>query len=409
MFDYFVSYLKSFSQVNAQIIASYLLVRRIVASNPSLNPGLQYSFADLFSNLEDPRKIYKELKDTKNTSLRKDFLFCIKEFLPDWSDVYINLFATVLSQDLIDALIGNGYKDKLIKFVQMCFENYRDYREAVIFFFKESQKEEWFQEVEIPFEKQLITLIHILDLTFREIENHRETTENRKINRNVQQLLFKNDMLLDYMLSNDIDTVTRLYTLVDDVKDLDPAIKQNMRNKILNVYKDFKFYGSEEKVTVNKGILVTMNMLEKNRALLDDLINVQLPANAKEIDEAREQGDLKENAEYKAAREQQRLLNAQVSRLQSDLDKAIVFDPTTITTTRVSFGTTVSLLNKDSKEKEIYTILGPFESDPENGVISYLSPLGEKILNAKDGEELNIEVNEQNYHYLVESIKAAEF
>ena len=51
----------------------------------------------------------------------------------------------------------------------------------------------------------------------------------------------------------------------------------------------------------------------------------------------------------------------------------------------------------------------PFESDPDNGIISYLSPLGEKILNAKDGEELNIEVNEQNYHYVVESIEAAEF
>ncbi len=182
-----------------------------------------------------------------------------------------------------------------------------------------------------------------------------------------------------------------------------------MRNKILNVYKDFKFYGVEEKVTARKGIYTTMKMLEKNRALLDDLIKVQLPANAKEIDEAREKGDLKENAEYKAARDKQRILNAQISRLQADLDKAIVFDPTTITTARVSFGTTVCLLNKDTKEKEKYTILGPFESDPDNGIISYLSPLGEKILNAKDGEELNIEVNEQNYHYVVESIEAAEF
>ncbi|MBR3814153.1 MAG: transcription elongation factor GreA [Spirochaetaceae bacterium] len=409
MFEYFVGYLKSFNQVNEQIIASYLVARRISTANPHLNPNLQFSFADLFKEIEDPRKIYEELKDTKNTSLKKDYLNCIKELLPDWPDIYIKLFPTVLSQEILDALIINGNKEKVTKFVQTCFENYRDYREAVIFFFKESQDEDWFKEAEIPYEKQLITLIHILDLTYREIENHRDTTENRKINKNIQQLLFKNNTLLDYMLSNDIDTVTRLYTLVDDVKDLDPTIKQNMRNKILNVYKDFKFYGVEEKVTARKGIYTTMKMLEKNRALLDDLIKVQLPANAKEIDEAREKGDLKENAEYKAARDKQRILNAQISRLQADLDKAIVFDPTTITTARVSFGTTVCLLNKDTKEKEKYTILGPFESDPDNGIISYLSPLGEKILNAKDGEELNIEVNEQNYHYVVESIEAAEF
>lgn len=410
MFGYFVSYLKSFARVDEQIIASYLVERRIVAANPHLNPDIQCSFAELFAEIEDPREIYTELKDTKNTSLKKDFLSCIKELLPEWVDIYIKLFGTVLSQDLLDALIVSGNKDKVVKYVQTCFENYRDYREAVLFFFKESQNEEWFKEANISFEKQLITLIHIIDLTYREIENHRDTTENRKINRNAQNLLFKNNTLLDYMLSNDIATVTRLYTLVDDISNPELAeIKQQMRNKILNVYKDFKFYGSEEKVTTNTGLLVTAKMLEKNKALLEDLIHVQLPANAKEIDEAREQGDLKENAEYKAAREKQRLLNAQISRLQADVDRAKTFDPTTITTARVSFGTTVCLLNKDSNETETYTILGPFESDPEHGIISYLSPLGEKILNAKDGQELNIEVNEQHYNYVVQSIKAAEF
>ena len=95
--------------------------------------------------------------------------------------------------------------------------------------------------------------------------------------------------------------------------------------------------------------------------------------------------------------------------MQDELDRAQVFDPSTITTARVSFGNTVFLYNKESGEEEEYTILGPWESDPDNKIISYMSPFGNALMNAKEGDELNFEINEQNYTYTVKGIKAVKF
>ena len=294
-----------------------------------MNPGIPYTFEQLYKEVENPNAVYLALKDTKNTYLRKDFINCIRTLLVDWPQQYVRLFPTVLQEDMLTALLNNGHKDLVSRLAVTAFENYRDYREAVIFFFRDCQNEEWFTETGISFEKQLITLIHILDLTYREIANHRDTTENRKINRHVQLLLFKENTLLNYMLENDEDTITRLYTLVNDVRDLDPAIKMNMRNRILEKHSGFKFYGMEEKTVVTRGLIVTAKMMDQKKKQLEHIVSVEIPENSKEIGEALAQGDLRENAEYKAAKERQQQLNATASRLQDELDRAQVFDPST--------------------------------------------------------------------------------
>ena len=409
MFGYFTGYLRAFSSVNEQIMASFLVVRRIMTEHPHLAQPQQYTFAQLFEVVENPQQMYLDLKDTKNTYLREDYLKCIKDLLPNWSDVYITLFPTVLHKSMLDILIKEGHTESVKKLAINAFENYKDFREAVVFFFRESQEEEWFKETKISYEKQLITLIHIINVTFKEIENHRETTENKKINKQIQTLLFKDDTLLNYLLSNDTDTITRIYTLVDDVKDLDPVIKMRMRNKILEKNPDFKFYGTEEKTVTAKGLIVTSKMYALKKEQLDHILHVEIPENAKEIGDARDLGDLKENAEYIAAKEKQAQLAITASKLQDEIDRAQIFDPTTITTARVSFGTTVSLKNNNTNENEEFTILGPWESDPENKIISYMSPFGNAILNSKEGESISFEINERKFSYTVTKIKPASF
>ena len=407
MFTYFAGYLKAFNQVNEQIIASYLVVKQIVAKHPHLNPGIQYNFAELFEEIEDPSIVYSAIKDN---DLKRSYLQHIKNFLPNWADLYIKLFPTVLSLEIIETLIREGFTAKVKDLAVVCFENYRDYREAAIWLFKNSQETDWFKEIGIPYEKQLITLIHILDITYREISNHRETTENRKINRQVQTLLFGKDNLLEnYILQNDVDTITRLYTLVDDVKDLDPAIKMHLRNKILEEHKGFKFFGTEEKTVVSRGLMVTSKMYDEKKRQLQNIIDVDVPANSKEIGFALSLGDLRENAEYKAAKERQTILNSTATRLQEEIDRAQIFDPTTVTIARVSFGTIVHLMNNSSNKEETYTILGPWESDPNNQVISYMSPFGNAILNHREGETVAFTINERDYNYTINAITAASF
>lgn len=406
MFNYFAAYLKTITKVNEQVLASYLVVQRITAMIKELESPIKQTFAQIYEKIDDPREMYDLLKDTKNTSLHKDFLNNIK-MLPNWDDEYIRLFPTVLNGDMLSYLIRNGKEEKVKKLVVTCFENNKDFRNAVIYFFRECQEEEWFVNSGVSYEKQLITLIQLIELTFREINNHVNTTENKKINKNATMLLFKDDALINYMFQNDEETVKRMYTLIDDLADIDPSYKALLRNKILEKYQNFKFHVSEEKSATPKGMLVTNKKLEEKKAQIEHIQSVEIPENAKEISEARAQGDLKENAEYKAAKEHQHFLNVTLTKLQEELNRAVVFDPTTITTAIISFATIVTLHNNDSNSDEEYTILGPWESDPDNNVISYMSPFGNAIMDKKVGDEVKFEINDHKYNYTVKAIKAA--
>jgi transcription elongation GreA/GreB family factor len=116
---------------------------------------------------------------------------------------------------------------------------------------------------------------------------------------------------------------------------------------------------------------------------------------------------LKENAEYKSAKEKQHMLNLTLSKLQEELNRATVFDPTTSTTAVVSFATVVTLHNNETDKDEEYTILGPWESDPDNNIISYMSPFGNAIMEKKAGEQITFVVNEHEYSYIVKDIQKA--
>ncbi|MBQ0003307.1 MAG: transcription elongation factor GreA [Treponema sp.] len=408
MYNYFTGFLKTITKVSDQILASYLIVQNIGKKLPQLAFNCKYSFAQIYDDIEDPRKMYNDLKDSKNTSLKEDFLACIK-LLPDWSDEYIKLFPTVLSEKMLTTLVDKGHSDKLKALVKNAFDDVKDYREAILYFFEKSQDKDWFKDSGVKYEKQLIALLSVIELTFLEINNHVNTTENKKINKTATQLLFKNDTLANYMFSNDEDTVTKMYTLVDDIPDLDANLKAGLRSKILDKYPDFKFHKTEEKQTVTHGMFVTAKKLEEKKALEEDIQKVQIPANAKEIQEAREKGDLKENAEYQAAKEHQRYLNTTLTKLQQELSRAVIFDPTTANSTIISFSTKCTLLNKDTNKEEVFTILGPWESDPDNNIISYMSPFGNNLLDRKVGEDVAFTINDHTYNYNVVKIEVVHY
>ncbi len=419
MFNYFVGYVKTleaedfYQEITAQIVASYLVVQEISAQIKNIAYKTSVTFQQIYSKIKDPREMYLELKDSKNTNLKQDFLRNIK-MLPNWADEYIRLFPTVLSGDMISYLLKNGQEEKLQKLAVTAFENCKDFRYAVLYFFEKCQNEEWFKNAGISYERQIIALVQLIQIASKEIDNHVNSTENKKIQKNVIELLSK-PQHIEYMFSNDDEeTVKRMYTLINDIDEAETRdnkeledYKHLMRNKILEKYPNFKFHITEEKSVAPKGMLVTSAKLEEKKALLEDLQTVQIPQNAAEIDEARAKGDLKENAEYKAAKEHQHYLNTQVAKLTSELNRAVIFDPTTITTAIISFATVVTLHNNKEDKDETYTILGPWESDPDNGIISYMAPFGNAIMDAKPGENLKFNINEYSYDYTVKSIKPA--
>jgi transcription elongation factor GreA len=405
MFAYFTGYLRSYNQVNEQIVASYLLVKDLSGRYPHLAAGAPLNFVDIFEGIEDIPALFTNLKDNK---LKEEFLHHIRLFIPSWPDIYIKLFPYALLNSIILSLEKEGYEDKLAAMVQLCFENCREYREAVVWIFKNCKNSPWFEKAGISLEKELIGLIHVLDITYREIENHRDTTENRKINKQAYTILFKEGVLDSYIDRADQDAIIRIYTFIEDVKDLDPADKLQLRSRILDKYPNFKFFGDAEKTVITRGLIVTVLKYEEKQRQLAHIMEVEVPANSKEIAFALSLGDLRENAEYKAAKEKQEILNSTVAKLKDEIERAQLFDPATINTNRVSFGTKVTLKNGLGKTEE-YTILGPWESDPENRIISYLSPFGGAILNKKVGEQFDFSINDGKISYTIKDISAASF
>lgn len=406
MLSYFVSFLK-LTQANEFMVGAYLLVKELSGRYPRLQQHVTMRFADLFAQIKDSIvPIYLSLKDTE---LRNQFIQNIKTFVSNWPDIYIQLLPYARSAKMLDALESAGQEEKLKRMAMYVVENYKDMREAFIWLAKDLKDKPWLKELGIVREKIILTLLHILDITFKEIDSHKDTTENRKINRLVQNILFKEKDLEEFLDEAPQQVTERVYSMLADIKEVDPAIKLDLKKKIGERYPNIKFYDGNERLTVSRGLMVTAAKYEEKKHLLGHIMEVDVPANQKEIAFALSLGDLRENAEYKAAKEKQDELNSKVGKLKNELDRAQIIGPESVDASGISFGTKLTLKNLVSGEEEVFTILGPWESDPENQVISYLSPLGKHLLNHKAGETLNFTINERKFSYKVLKIAKAEF
>jgi transcription elongation factor GreA len=136
---------------------------------------------------------------------------------------------------------------------------------------------------------------------------------------------------------------------------------------------------------------VTKETLEQMKAELHKMKTVERPAASRAIAEAREKGDLKENAEYDAAKEAQGLLEAKISRIETELANARILDASEIDTTKVSILTKVTITNKATKKSMTYQIVSEKEADLKLQKISITSPIGKGLLGKKVGDEAEIQ------------------
>jgi transcription elongation factor GreA len=367
---------------------------------------VELDFVKLFEQISNVEEVFSRIE---NNELKRDFLEHVKHHIPDWPDYFVRLFPYHLSRDIVHDLEAKGHEDRLKEMFFNIFNNYRDMREPFVWIVRNCGSDEWFQSLTVEQEKLLIAMVHLLDITAREIDNRRDVSANRKLNRQIHTYLFKSGNLAEYIDHADEEGINRIFTLVSDVKDLDPSLIIELKHRILDRFPAFKFYGEEETETVSRGLIVTPSSYEEKQKALQHIHEVEVPQNSQEIAEARSHGDLRENAEYKAAKERQEMLNNTAARLQEEIERAQIVRPKEVDDSAITFGTKVTLYNKDSGETEEYTVLGPWESNPEEAVISYLSPLGSKLYNHKEGEELEFTINDRKYNYRVDEISVASF
>ena len=150
---------------------------------------------------------------------------------------------------------------------------------------------------------------------------------------------------------------------------------------------------------------ITMKGAQKLRDELDHLKSVKRPAVITAIAEARAHGDLKENAEYHAAREQQSFIEGRIKQLEGELSHAEIIDITKLAAgTKIVFGATVTLADPETDEEKRYQIVGDLEADIKLGLIAISSPLARALIGKLEGDSVTIDAPAGQREYEVVSV-----
>ena len=151
---------------------------------------------------------------------------------------------------------------------------------------------------------------------------------------------------------------------------------------------------------------ITAKGAQKLRVELENLKSVQRPAVINAIAEARAHGDLKENAEYAAAREQQGFIEGRIKQLEGELSHAEVIDVAKLNAgSRVVFGATVELADVDTDEQKTYQIVGDLEADIKQGLIAISSPVARALIGKNEGDAITIEAPGGTREYEIVSVR----
>jgi transcription elongation GreA/GreB family factor len=234
----------------------------------------------------------------------------------------------------------------------------------------------------------------------------RDQFNERRSNRLRDYVLDDQDLLVELIGSADFEVIKDLTRALQFSPSFDDMDKRSLLARIVKSYPAIQSLISGEQPKQESYLIVSWDSLERRKNEYHELVEKKMPANSKEIALARSYGDLRENHEYKAAKEMQKLLLRRKSELEIQLVRARGTDFAGARTDQVSIGTLVRARDLEADQAEEFTILGAWDSDPDKGVVSYLSPVAQSLLNHKIGDEVEFEVHGVRHHHRIESIDA---
>lgn len=215
-----------------------------------------------------------------------------------------------------------------------------------------------------------------------------------------QELIADLTATADLEIIKDLTRALQLSTVFDDMD------KRSLLARIVKRHPSVQSLVSGEQTKQDAVLHVSWDSLERRKGEYTELVQKKIPANSKEIAVARSYGDLRENHEYKAAKEMQKVLMRRKEELEAQLTRARGTDFTGARTDVVSIGTIVHATNTDSGVPEIFTVLGAWDFDADKSIISYLTPIGQALLNRKVGEEVEAEVDGARHRHRIDKIEA---
>lgn len=234
----------------------------------------------------------------------------------------------------------------------------------------------------------------------------RDQFNEKRSNRLRDYILDDQELLVELIGSADLDVIKDLTRALQLSPSFDDMDKRSLLARIVKSYPAIQSLISGEQTRQESYLIVSWESLERRKNEYHELVEKKIPANSKEIAIARSYGDLRENHEYKAAKEMQKLLMKRKAELETQLVRARGTDFANAKTDVGGIGTVVRAVDLETNQPESFTILGAWDSDPEKGVVSYLSPVAQALLNKKVGDEVEFEVHGVKHHHRIETIDA---
>ena len=234
----------------------------------------------------------------------------------------------------------------------------------------------------------------------------RDQFNERRSNRLRDFILDDQELLVELIGSADLEVIKDLTRALQLSPSFDDMDKRSLLARIVKSYPAIQTLISGEQAKQETHLVVSWDSLERRKNEYHELVEKKIPANSKEIAIARSYGDLRENHEYKAAKEMQKLLMRRKAVLETQLVRARGTDFAGARTDIASIGTVVRAVDLEANQPEQFSILGAWDSDPDKGVVSYLSPVAQSLLNHKVGDEVEFEVHGVRHHHRIEGIEA---
>lgn len=313
-----------------------------------------------------------------------------------WDDVLrgsLNFVSAKLAKEFAGMLINNGklalFKETLAKHI-----NQHTASSELLLWFGRERNEDFVDILGPEVFRAMLTAME------------RDQFQEKRSNRLRDFILEDQALLGELTASADIEVIkdlTRALKLSPVFDDMD---KRSLLARLVKAHPAVQSLVSGEQTKQEAGLLVSWTSLERRRAEYQELVEKKIPANSKEIAIARSYGDLRENHEYKAAKEMQKILMRQKEDLDVALNRARGQDFLNAKTDVVGPGTVVKATDLVTNQAETFTILGAWDSDPDHGVISYLTPIAMAMLNHKVGDEVEYELHGQQRRQRIEKIEA---
>ncbi len=297
-----------------------------------------------------------------------------------WQDVLrgaLNHVSAKLAKEIAGILISQGKLDLLKETLSKLINQHTASSELLLWFGRE-RTEDFVDILGPEVFRAMLTAME------RDQFNEKRSNRLRDFILEDQALIVELTATADIEVVKDLTRALKLSPVFDDMD------KRSLLARLVKAHPAVQSLVSGEQTKQEAGLLVSWESLERRRLEYQELVEKKIPANSKEIAIARSYGDLRENHEYKAAKEMQKILMRQKDDLEVALNRARGQDFANASTAVVGPGTIVLATDLGTNQAETFTILGAWDSDPDKGVISYLTPVAMALLNRKVGDEWNL-------------------